>query len=227
MEVPGATPARVTETSPPSNNQAPTKNGESFAHWNQYPQEHELILSWHLRNGGRREENKGGAARTPPREVCSYWIFTAKMITADWVGVRVPTVAVIVPAVPLAGAVTVPTVVLAAGLFVYTVNAGVGITYDHGGYIGNAGVCRGKAIDDARPWHSSGSDVALHKCPSNAATGGVQRLLFQQAQLAGNNCGLILRRCKCSVVAGAGCSGIDGAHGGASGRTNFDERVTL
>src|SRR5260370_25640591 len=32
----------------------------------------------------------------------SYWIFTAKMMTAYWLGVSVPTVALIVPAVPFA-----------------------------------------------------------------------------------------------------------------------------
>src|SRR5262249_40085810 len=57
--------------------------------------------------------------------VRAYWIFTAKMITADCPGVRVPTVALMVPAVPFAGAVIVPTVVLAAGLLLYTVKAGV------------------------------------------------------------------------------------------------------
>ena len=46
-----------------------------------------------------------------------YWIFTAKMITADWLGVSVPTVAVMVPAVPFAGATIDPTVVLAGGIF--------------------------------------------------------------------------------------------------------------
>lgn len=59
-----------------------------------------------------------------PIRAC-YWIFTAKTTTADCPGVRVPTVALMVPAVPFAGAVTVPTVVLAAGLLLYTVKAGV------------------------------------------------------------------------------------------------------
>jgi len=76
--------------------------------------EHELILSWHLRNGGRREENKGGAARTAsPRGVLLLDLHCEEMITADWVGVRVPTVAVMSSSGSIAGAVTVPTVVLA------------------------------------------------------------------------------------------------------------------
>src|SRR5260221_5151752 len=60
-----------------------------------------------------------------PLGLFSYWIFTAKMMTADWLGVRVPTVALMVSAVPLAGAVIVPIVVLAGGLLVKSVNAGV------------------------------------------------------------------------------------------------------
>src|SRR5215470_9579733 len=69
-----------------------------------------------------RESDAGNEFGQP---LSGYWIFTAKMITADCPGVRVPTVALMVPAVPFAGAVIVPTVVLAAGLLLYTVKAGV------------------------------------------------------------------------------------------------------
>src|SRR5436853_450550 len=55
------------------------------------------------------------------------------MMTADWVGVRVPTVALTVPAVPFAGADMVPTVVLAGGksCVVSGANSG-GVDCSHG-----------------------------------------------------------------------------------------------
>src|SRR5262249_16796868 len=71
-----------------------------------------------------RGEFAGGPQRASRGSAC-YWIFTAKMITADCPGVRVPTVALMVPAVPFAGAEMVPTVVLAGGMLRYTVKAGV------------------------------------------------------------------------------------------------------
>src|SRR5215813_11612620 len=80
-------------------------------------------LQGELAPGAPHEESAPGAACLSL--VRRYWIFTAKMITADCPGVRVPTVALTVPAVPFAGAVIVPTVVLAAGLLLYTVKAGV------------------------------------------------------------------------------------------------------
>ena len=78
--------------------------------------------------GGQRQTREiscGRRVQDLPQFPLAYWIFTAKMTTVDCPGVRVPTVALMVPAVPFAGALIVPTVVLAGGMLLYTVNDGV------------------------------------------------------------------------------------------------------
>ena len=69
------------------------------------------------RSGEPNTSDSSGNAPEGRFPAAGYWIFTAKMMTADWLGVRVPTVALMVPAVPFAGATMDPTVVLAGGTF--------------------------------------------------------------------------------------------------------------
>jgi hypothetical protein len=83
MGVPGATLARVTETRPPSNKHAHAKIAKAFPigtiirkRTHSYSARAEVLA-------GDARRIKGGAVTTPPQEACYYWIFTAKMITAD------------------------------------------------------------------------------------------------------------------------------------------------
>jgi len=92
-----------------------------------------------------------------------YWIFTAKMITADWLGVSVPTVAVMVPAVPFVGG-NNRSYCCAGWRNVPIYGEGRRcITDGDARDVGSTGIGCGDAVDDACSGDGPNRDVGLHK----------------------------------------------------------------